>query len=267
MSAKNNSIYQLHKHISPVVLSKKVEKISAELDIHKKNMDAVIQSYNRHMDYLSNFARHDMGNAIQNISATLKMMEGKVDVDFIKAMKTSVNNLNSTLENFGRLIPYSPNRTFKLYELIKAVEILLRESSLSNNIEVKTVVDRSNGEEINQPFQALLQLLHNLIINAQKALKNVTGEKVILIEANMGNDMCVIRIMDTGCGISTENINKIFDYGFTTTNGSGIGLFHAKYLCSEIGGDISITQNENGYSTIFNLKFPKDGAKKNTDNR
>lgn len=264
MGAKHNTRFHSSRPISPVILEKRLEKISHELDIHKKNMDAVVQSYNYHMDYLSNFARHDMGNAIQNISATLKTIESKVDPDIIKALKSSVNNLNSTLDNLGKLIPYSPNRTFKLHELIKAAEILVRNSSRLNNITVRTKVDRTDDEDIHQPFQALLQLLHNLTINAQKALKHTEGEKHIFIEANSLADECVISVMDNGCGIPPENIETIFNYGFTTTDGSGIGLFHARYLCHEIGGDISVRQNENGFSTIFTLRFPKDGSKKNS---
>ena len=266
MSANHKTRFQQPRATSLVVLQKKLDKISSELDAHKKNMDAVVQSYNHHMDYLSNFARHDMGNAIQNISATLKTIEGKVNPEIITALKSSVANLNSTLDNLGKLIPYSPNRTFRLPDLIIAVEILVRSSSRVDNIALTTRFDRENSEEINQPFQALLQLLHNLIINAQKALRNISGEKRILIEANMTPDKCVIRVMDNGCGIPPEHISTIFEYGFTTTNGSGIGLFHAKYLCMEIGGDISVTQNENGFSTIFTLTFPKDGAKKNSGN-
>lgn len=266
MTAKRRKTYQPHRQMTPDMLSMKLKKLSQDLDTHKKNMDAVIQTYNSHMDFLSNFARHDMGNAIQNISATLKVIEGKVDPDIIKALKSSIDNLNSTLSNLGRLIPYSPNRTFRLHELIKAAEILVRNSSKANNVTLKTVVDRTSNEEISQPFQALLQMLHNLIINAQKALRNTDGEKQIRIEANMENGVCVIRVMDNGCGIPDDNLCTIFDYGFTTTDGSGIGLFHARYLCHEIGGNISVTQNENGFSTIFTLSFPQNGAKENSGN-
>lgn len=258
--------YHNQKTLSPVVLGKKLEKLSDELDLLKKSIEAVNHSYNLHMDYLSNFARHDMGNAIQNISATLKILEGKIEEDIIKSLQTSVNNLDSTLSNLGQLIPYSPAKTFKIYELIKAVEILVRESSLANKVKIIVQVDRNSKEEIAQPFQALLQLLHNLIINAQKALKETKTEKIIFIEANIVDDVCVIKIKDTGCGIPEENIEKIFKYGFSTTDGSGIGLFHAKYLCNEIGGEITVSQNEEKYSTIFTLMFPKNGSKKDTDN-
>ncbi len=258
--------YQPHPRIPLKTLEKQVEKLTEKIDMHKKTLDAVIASNNKHMDYLAKFARHDMGNAIQNISATIETLEGDVDSGIIETLRSSVRNLNETLINLGKLILYSPSQTFRLSELITAVEILIRESSHAENIDVKTYFDRNDKEKITQPFQALLQLIHNLVINAQKALKTRSTDKRIVIDANIDQDMCVIEVKDNGCGIPEENLEAIFEFGFTTTDGSGIGLFHAKYLCDEIGGDIAVSSNQDGFSTIFTLKFPKDGSKKDTGN-
>ena len=267
MCAKNKKKkYHPASTVKLPVFEKRLEKLTEIVNMHKQTLDAVIESNNKHMYYLAKFARHDMGNAIQNISATIKTLEGEIDDSIIGTLRASVDNLSNTLDNLGKLILYSPSQTFVLSELIIAVEILVRESSHAENITVKTVFDRDDTEKITQPFQALLQLIHNLVINAQKALKNNTSEKLIVIEANIDNDMCVISVMDNGCGIPEENLDSIFNFGFTTTGGSGIGLFHAKYLCGEIDGDISVSQNINEFSTIFTLKFPKDGTKKDSDN-
>lgn len=258
--------YQNKRPIQLPVIRKQVEKLTEAVDMHKKTLDAVIQSNNKHMDYLAKFARHDMGNAIQNISATIETLDGEIDEAIIKTLKASVTNLNTTLINLGKLILYSPSQAFVLSELINAVEILVRESSHADKITIKTFFDRSNKTKITQPFQALLQLMHNLVINAQKALTTKPSDRLIVIEANIVDNVCVIDVKDNGCGIPEENLDSIFEFGFTTTDGNGIGLFHAKYLCNEIGGDISVSQNVDEFSTIFTLKFPTDGPKKDTDN-
>ena len=265
MCAKSKR-YQPTRHIPLETLKRKVENLTRKVELNKKALDAVIASNTKHMDYLAKFARHDMGNAIQNISATIETLEGDIDEGIIKTLRTSVHNLNDTLVNLGKLILYSPSQTFLLSELITAVEIFVRESSNAENITVKTSFDRDNKEKITQPFQALLQLIHNLVINAQKALRGKHSDKLIAINASIENDICVIDVKDNGCGIPDDNIESIFEYGFTTTGGNGIGLFHAKYLCDEIGGDISVSRNQDNYSTVFTLKFPKDGSKKDTDN-
>lgn len=258
----NKHIYHKPKRINPEVMARKIDKLSNDLEGHRLVMDAVIQSYNRHMEYLANFARHDMGNAIQNISATIKLIENDINKEAVDALRSSVNNLNSTLDNLGKLIPYSPDRTFKLKDLLTATTILVRSSSAAKNIAFSSSVEDPKQEIIRQPFQALLQLMHNLIINAQKSFTDQV-ERKIKMEANIVDDLCVIKVMNTGNCIPDHDIDKIFEFGFSTTGGSGIGLFHAKYLCKKIGGSISVSQNIGEYTTIFTITFPKHGPEKN----
>ena len=72
---------------------------------------------------------------------------------------------------------------------------------------------------------------------------------------------------DNGYGVwySDENVGKIFDYKFTTTpGGTGIGLYHAKYVAEKIGGSISLDRScTDEYSTKFTLKFPLYGNEEN----
>lgn len=139
--------YQPAVSVKLPVLEKKLEHLTAKINMHKQTLDAVIESNNKHMYYLAKFARHDMGNAIQNISATIKTLEGEIDDSIIDTLRSSVNNLSNTLQNLGKLILYSPSQTFILSDLIIAVEILVRESSHAENITVKTFFDRNNTEK------------------------------------------------------------------------------------------------------------------------
>ena len=229
-------------------------------------MKAVIQSYDQYMEYMANFARHDVGNAIQNISAILKNVEDLIQPDLLASLRESVYHLNSTLENLGHIIPENGVKSFTLQKLFKNLEILVRESLRSKQVKIQFRIEGNSKKEIFQAYQPIVQLLHNLIINAYKAMKNIDGEKFILVEGNFYEDTCVIQVKDTGCGIPVENRLKIFNYGFTTTDGSGIGLFHAKAICEEIGGDIALSEDTEGFSTVFTLKFPQNGTKEDNNN-
>lgn len=248
--------YQPPKIANPAVFGNRLKVLEERLNKHKQLLDSVIKSYNSHMDHLANFARHDMGNAIQNISATIRVNKSSLSPEVFEALRESVKNLESTLNNLGELIHFSPNKSFTLPELMKATEIFVRHSLRSEKIEIKCLFDNKETTEISQPFQTLLQLLHNLILNAQKALKGEQEEKFIVIESNIEDDVCVIKVKDNGIGIPNEILPFIFNFGFTTTSGSGIGLFHARSLLSEIGGSISVERFVDGFSTIFIVKFP-----------
>lgn len=264
--AKNNRTYQPFKRPNIQVLAKKIERQEERINSLSRLLQSVIRSNNSHMDYIASFARHDLGNAVQNISATIRLIENDIDPKIAESLKASVKHLDATLENLGEIIHSDPDKPFSLVKLMRAVEVFVRSSLAADNISIETIYDHTDERLIRQPFQTLLQLIHNLIINAKKAINAVDSDavddcrkKLIRVEANIVDNTCVIAVKDTGCGISDENLEKIFDFGFTTTTGSGIGLFHAVNVCKEIGGEISVERNADGFSTIFTLKFPMYG--------
>ena len=67
-------------------------------------------------------------------------------------------------------------------------------------------------------------------------------------------DKIEFSIQDTGTGIKSEYFNSIFDLGFTTTDGSGIGLYQARDIVeNELNGFINFDTNSDG--TIFKITF------------
>ncbi|MDE5645126.1 MAG: HAMP domain-containing histidine kinase [Muribaculaceae bacterium] len=266
--AKTHRKYQPSHRINPVVLAKKIEDQGERILSLQRHLQTVIKSNNSHMDYIANFARHDLGNAIQNISAIIRLIENEIAPEIAESLKASVKHLDSTLGNLGEIIHSDPDKPFPLSRLMTAVNVFVRSSLAADDISIVTNYDLDDKRMIHQPFQTLLQLLHNLIINAKKAINaNEVSDKSlkrIEIDANIIDDSCVIAVKDTGCGIPDENLDKIFKFGFTTTSGSGIGLYHAKNVCKEIGGDLFIRRNCDGFSTIFIINFPIDDNEKNS---
>jgi signal transduction histidine kinase len=93
----------------------------------------------------------------------------------------------------------------------------------------------------------LQQLFLNIISNAAQAMES-GGNLEISTGTGMdrlGRKCAVISFRDTGCGIGTENLGKIFDSFFTTKEtGTGLGLAIAKGIVDEHGGTISIESEE-----------------------
>ncbi len=94
--------------------------------------------------------------------------------------------------------------------------------------------------------------MDNLINNSKKGInsKEQTQQKdfnpKIEVYFNLLNDSQIqLTFRDNGIGIRKENKNKIFEYGFTTTEGSGLGLTHIKELVEKIGGNIILNDNYN----------------------
>ncbi|OGF59942.1 MAG: hypothetical protein A2Y62_07765 [Candidatus Fischerbacteria bacterium RBG_13_37_8] len=107
----------------------------------------------------------------------------------------------------------------------------------------------------------LQQLFINLLVNSIDALKRKTKKKIeIIIHIVEYEDrkMVVIEIIDNGCGILPENINRIFDPFFTTKEkgeGTGLGLSIVARIVQEHKGIIEV-QSIFKKGTRFIVKLP-----------
>ena len=97
------------------------------------------------------------------------------------------------------------------------------------------------------------QVLDNLITNAYQAMPD--GGKLI-ISAQAEKEKVSFSITDTGCGISKENMEKIFKPLFTTrARGIGLGLAVSKNLVEVNGGSIEV-ESEEGKGSTFTVALP-----------
>jgi signal transduction histidine kinase len=87
------------------------------------------------------------------------------------------------------------------------------------------------------------------------------GRLAITAYPNSENNEVVINFLDTGCGISSENSNRLFQPFFTTKNdGVGLGLYLARQVISHHKGKIGI-ESKVGQGTKVIVKLPISRAK------
>ncbi|MDO8965734.1 ATP-binding protein [Algoriphagus sp.] len=96
----------------------------------------------------------------------------------------------------------------------------------------------------------LIIILDNLINNAKKSISErektkseFYNPKIEISFFQVVDSEIKLSIKDNGIGISKNNVDKIFEYGFTTTEGSGLGLTHVKELIEKMHGDIYVNNN------------------------
>jgi signal transduction histidine kinase len=83
----------------------------------------------------------------------------------------------------------------------------------------------------------IVMLFDNLFSNARKA----SAERVIVEIISYSNEL-MIKVRNNGQVLPRENVDKIFDFGFSTTGGTGVGLYHAKEIVTELGGEITLNR-------------------------
>lgn len=102
----------------------------------------------------------------------------------------------------------------------------------------------------------LIHIVINLLKNAADSIGD-GPDKRISITIFKEDDHAFIRFTDTGIGIPAENIEKIFNHGFTTKKkGRGFGLHSAASSMAEMGGSMWAESEGHGKGASFILKFP-----------
>lgn len=101
----------------------------------------------------------------------------------------------------------------------------------------------------------LKQAVLNLMINALQAIGDGGGEVILSLSVN--GKYAVIDVMDTGGGISPEQLERIFQAYYTTKRGgTGIGLAMARRITEEHGGKITV-RSEVGKGSDFAIHLPR----------
>ncbi|MDQ1239318.1 MAG: two-component system, NtrC family, sensor histidine kinase KinB [Thermodesulfobacteriota bacterium] len=116
-------------------------------------------------------------------------------------------------------------------------------SIISNHLDHEPL--RVSGEE-----RFLMRAIDNILRNAVKFSRN---NSQITVTLKCHETEALVLIEDEGPGIPPENLDKIFQLGFTTS-GSGRGLYMARRIASAHGGRIDVTATVNkGATFIFRL--------------
>ena len=97
-----------------------------------------------------------------------------------------------------------------------------------------------------------------ILKNATEAIKDTKGEGHLWLETALHNDthICII-IRDDGSGIKPDALNRIFDMGWSSKKGRGMGfgLFWTKDYIEGIDGSIQV-QSKWGKGTSFQISLP-----------
>lgn len=102
----------------------------------------------------------------------------------------------------------------------------------------------------------LKQIVLNIIMNALQAMETAGGRLMVETCAPHENEVSIV-ISDTGPGISSESLERIFEPYFTTKRpgeGTGLGLYVTKTLVENMGGRIQVSSAV-GEGTAFTVTF------------
>lgn len=146
-----------------------------------------------------------------------------------------------------------------LTEIINTAILKNKRSLLQNK--VKLNLHELNNTQVYTDSKWCIFIINQIIQNAVKYSKNNNKEIEIFSINNKEN--VTLHIKDNGIGIKKGELSRVFEKGFTGTNGrkinqksTGMGLYLCKKLCDKLGLKIELNSEENIGTEII-LVFPK----------
>jgi len=168
----------------------------------------------------------------------------------LKKETLRVNNIIQQFLKFARP-PKLKTTPTSVPEFISYVSQLFKSQAKEKGIRFIT---SCNSEKMIQMDQSqMTQALLNILQNALDATKK---GGLITLQAVEEKDSIVFKISDTGCGIPSEQLEKIFNLYYTTkSDGNGMGLAITQQIVSQHKGTIEV-QSELGKGTESSIRIP-----------
>ena len=215
---------------------------------------------------------HEIGNPLNSMKIHLELIRRKLEKLAVpeKSAATLSNSVNVCLEEISRLDdilknflgairPQKPSLVkINLVEVV--IDVLgVQKIELENrNIRCSMTQRCKELPVVLGDVSQLKQLVFNVTKNAMEAMQDGGA---ISIEADSDDAFVYLRVRDTGCGISRDDISKIYEPFFTTkNNGHGLGMMIVMRIMREHGGQVGI-DSDPGKGTTVTLQFPKPGAR------
>ncbi|MBI3886972.1 MAG: PAS domain-containing protein [Opitutae bacterium] len=209
---------------------------------------------------------HELGNPLNSLTIHLQLIERKLKKlrgspeaaalgASIRVCQDEVTRLDGIIRNFLEAIRPQPPDLGEV-NVVEVIEDVLR-------FQAKELGDRGIKVEGELPASTpvimadrnqLKQVFFNLVKNAMEAM-GPHGKLGIRVRA--ADDSVYIRFADSGSGIKTEELSKLFSpYHTTKAGGHGLGLMIVQRIMREHGGHVGIESKE-GAGTVVTLQFPQ----------
>lgn len=221
------------------------------------------QQYNE-MAVLAGGLAHEIRNPLSTIHMNLELLFEEIEESedaaahrMLRKLKTIQNQCDNLEEILEAFLQFS-----------RAGEIHLEEVNLANvvteflefykaeaeerGIEVRPHL-RSDLPLVELDVRLIKQVLTNLVQNAQQAMPE---GGLLELQTSQRGDQIVLEIIDTGCGMSQQALEKMFQVFFSTKpSGSGLGLPTVRKIVEAHQGTIQC-ESELNRGSKFSLSFP-----------
>lgn len=262
MLLTNNKVFITRKiYKANHIEAKEVEEI---VYILSKRMNDEIAKYKisqeDYREYIETWI-HEVKIPISSTSLICENNRNEITNEIIEEINKIENYVNQALY-YARSMNVEKDFFVRKIELEKIVRKVIKNNSkalIRNrcNIEIKNM----DGIFVNTDIK-WIEFIFGQIINNSIKYKKEDKQMKLIFESKVEKNYTLLKIIDNGIGIKKEEINRVFEKGFTGKSGrkyaksTGIGLYLCNKLCEKLYHNINIESIENEGTTVI-ITFPR----------
>jgi signal transduction histidine kinase len=207
---------------------------------------------------------HEIGNPLNSLHIHLQLMERSVQKlqdgekaeleQSIDVARSEVNRLDSIVTQFLKAIrPSRPQlRPENINTIVEEAVRFFAPELQDREIVVEQEL-RSDLPSLQLDRDQMKQAFYNVIKNSVEAMHR---HGTLRIRTDLADTHVIVRFVDTGGGMSAENLGRVFEPYFTTKpSGSGLGLLIVRRIVCEHGGELSIESGQ-GRGLTLTIRLP-----------
>ena len=239
-----------------------------EISVLQRNFNTMTDGLKQNEEMSKNFASivsHEYKTPIAAITGYAQLLyngglEEEEEKQYIKTILEQSKRLSNLSVNMLQLARLDSNTVgmskemFSLDEQIRNVIVNMENLWEQKNIEMDINLDKA---QVYCNSQMLYHVWENLLSNA---IKFTPENGKITVTCQVSDNYAVVKVADTGCGISPENIPHIFERFYKSdsevnADGNGLGLAITQKIIQLSGGKVSV-ESEAGKGSLFTVTLP-----------
>jgi len=219
-------------------------------------------TFNEDIEFMLSKFSHEIRNPLTTLYSTLQLIEMQhPEVKDFKHWSSLnydieyINQLLDELSNFAKSEKLNLTN-IEMRPFLEHLSLSFAASIAQSEIEYTSEID-PYIPKITVDKTKLQEVFLNLLKNAYDA--SLPNGKIFLT-ARMVDKTLIIKVQDTGCGITKEQLPTIFQPFVTyKKNGTGLGLAICEHIIKAHGGTISV-ESEPGVGTTFTITLQTEGT-------
>lgn len=225
--------------------------------LRKDNLAALAQGMAHDVNNLLGPATVQLSDVLQRLQATPDLMEQ------LRVVHTGLRRARQFTSQVVSASQFRPSE-FQPTDVATLIRDTVSFAAAGANVEVHVETQPHLRKILANPVR-ISQVLQNLVMNGIQAMPrgghlNIEASNQLITPEEKGplapGQYVAINIRDRGCGISEENLGRMFQVAFTTKeDGNGIGLTTCQRFIEEHKGHISVNSRL-GIGTEFSILLP-----------